>query len=160
MSEIQVTLAKALKLKNRLTGKLSSLQGEIQNYNSVRVEQEDVVNVKELFEQYDKAYNLLIHLKMSISRANLNINSTIIELGELKSKKTFFSCISTREGKETSYGDNEVIWVSYLKRKDIIQSNNLIEARIDQLQEDLDQYNWKTTIGLPEALFELLNQTV
>jgi|GEM_PF-6542197 len=31
----EITLAKALKVKNRLTGRLSKIQGDIQTYNSV-----------------------------------------------------------------------------------------------------------------------------
>ena len=41
----EITLAKALKVKNRLTGRLAKVQADIQAYNSVPEGQADQVNV-------------------------------------------------------------------------------------------------------------------
>ena len=44
----EITLAKALKVKNRLTGRLAKVQSDIQAYNSVPAGQADQVNVPAL----------------------------------------------------------------------------------------------------------------
>jgi len=44
----EITLAKALKVKNRLTGRLAKVQADIQTFNSVPAGQADQVNVPAL----------------------------------------------------------------------------------------------------------------
>ena len=46
----EITLAKALKVKNRLTGRLAKVQADIQAYNSVPQGQSDQVNVPTLMQ--------------------------------------------------------------------------------------------------------------
>jgi hypothetical protein len=45
-----ITLAKALKVKNRLAGRLAKVQADIQAYNSVPQGQSDQVNVPTLMQ--------------------------------------------------------------------------------------------------------------
>jgi hypothetical protein len=46
----EITLGKALKVKNRLTGRLAKVQADIQAFNSVPAGQADQVNVPALMQ--------------------------------------------------------------------------------------------------------------
>ena len=50
----EITLAKALKIKNRLTGRLAKVQTDIQAYNSVLAGQADQANVLALMQTCDE----------------------------------------------------------------------------------------------------------
>ena len=63
---IALSVAKCLKLKNRLVGRLSKVQEDIQLYNSVLQEQEGKVDILLLTKQRDEIAECLIVLKTNI----------------------------------------------------------------------------------------------
>ena len=65
----EITLGKALKIKNRLTGRLAKVQADIQAYNSVPEGQSGQVNVPALAKTRDELVEALIGLKTTISEA-------------------------------------------------------------------------------------------
>jgi hypothetical protein len=65
-----ITLAKALKVKNRLTGRLAKVQADIQMYNSVPEGQADEVNVTALMKTREELVGALVRLKTAINEAN------------------------------------------------------------------------------------------
>ena len=66
----EITLAKALKVKNRLTGRLARVQADIQAYNSVPEGQADQVNVPALMQAREELVGALVGLKTAINDAN------------------------------------------------------------------------------------------
>src|SRR5262249_18393461 len=69
----QITLAKALKLKNRLAGRLAKVQADIQAYNSVPEGQADQVNVPALLRTREELVGALVALKTAINDANREV---------------------------------------------------------------------------------------
>ena len=65
-----ITLAKALKVKNRLAGRLAKVQTDIQTYNSVLEGQADQVNVTALVQTRDELVEALVTVKTTINEAN------------------------------------------------------------------------------------------
>ena len=62
----EITLAKALKVKNRLAGRLAKVQADIQAYNSVPEGQADQVNVPALMQTREELVGALVRLKTAI----------------------------------------------------------------------------------------------
>ena len=63
----EITLAKALKVKNRLAGRLAKAQADIQAFNSVPEGQADQVNVPALMQAREELVGALVRLKAAIN---------------------------------------------------------------------------------------------
>jgi archaellum component FlaC len=142
-----MTLAKALKKKNRLVQKISSLQREVQSSNSsTKPEAERKISTIDSMVELEAKIEDLIKLKTSLFEASTPMRDTILRLAELKSRIGFLNSINTREGKEWTYGDRET---EYFAAYDILYVKSEVEKcekSIDDLQESLDRFNHTTEI--------------
>lgn len=78
-----ISLAKALKIKSRLTGKISELSSTISLYNSFLVEnKESMIDVRKLMERRENLVNALVELKTAMYKANWNIANSLELLRE------------------------------------------------------------------------------
>ncbi len=66
----EITLGKALKVKNRLTGRLAKVQADIQAFNSVPQGQVEQVNIPALMKTREELVEALMSLKTAINDAN------------------------------------------------------------------------------------------
>lgn len=156
MKKRTVTLAKALKVKNRLVGKITAVKQAIVNYNSVEqtAEKFDTAQALELYKQLTAH---LINLKDTISRANSSIQKLIYELAEVKGSAVFYATIPTRHGTFTQpYTDEKAVYVAKLRKPDMDTQITVLQARIDEIQDMLDEFNGKTTVTLEEELIEMV----
>ena len=94
----EITLAKALKVKNRLAGRLAKVQADIQAYNSVPEGQADQVNVPALMQTREELVGALVGLKTAINEANRETQRDIYALAEKKATAQFLGCLNTRHG--------------------------------------------------------------
>lgn len=151
-----ITLAKALKLKNRLAGRLAKVQGDIQTYNSVLKEQAGRVDVPACIKLYDQLQETLIGLKTKIILANSPIQETLIRMGELKAKMSFLDMIHVRDGAERhGYQNTEVVWVATLTKEKIDAERKTLETQIDALQDSVDSFNHTTKLEVPQSYLDL-----
>lgn len=151
-----ITLAKALKLKNRLAGRLSKVQEDIRQYNSVLQEQKGKVDVAALTKTRDEIMEGLIALKTTIIRANGPIQNLIIRQGELRSKIEFLNMIPTRDGTERhGYQNTEVVFVATLKKPDIDNEVRSLEKEIDTIQDQIDEFNHSHKIEVAQKTLDL-----
>ena len=146
-------LAKALKVKNRLVKKINSLQQDITGENSIRVDNERKIVVTELMETLHKTIEELIRLKIAIFAASTPMRENILRLGELKSRIVFLQGIDTAEGKmaeKDTYHrtSSEVEYAVEFDKLYIKEEVGQCEEKIDELQEELDQFNHKTDVEI------------
>ena len=94
----EITLAKALKVKNRLTGRLARVQADILAYNSVPQGQAGQVNVPALMKTRDELVGALVALKAAINDANREAQRDIYDLAEKKATAQFLAGLTTRHG--------------------------------------------------------------
>ena len=87
----EITLAKALKVKNRLTGRLAKVQADIAAYNSVPVGQAEQVNVQTLMKTREELVGALVSLKTAINDANREAQRDIYDLAEKKATAQFLA---------------------------------------------------------------------
>ncbi|MBV9125693.1 MAG: hypothetical protein JO112_20275 [Planctomycetes bacterium] len=153
----EITLAKALKVKNRLTGRLAKVQADIQAYNSVPQGQADQVNVPALMQTRAELVGALVGLKTAINDANREIQRDIYDLAEKKATAQFLAGVNTRHGPQPPVYPStiEVTYVAALKKADVDRLVAGLEKEIDQLQDRLDQFNHDHRIEVDGRTLEL-----
>jgi hypothetical protein len=151
-----IHLAKALKLKNRLAGRLAKVQLDIQTYNSVLQEQHGKVDVLALLEIREQIVEALVGLKTNIVLANAEIQHDLIRLGEAKSELTFVENLPVRDGLERhDFQNTEVMWVATLKKSDIDARRKKLEAFVDLTQDKIDAFNHNKELDIPQSWLDL-----
>jgi hypothetical protein len=157
--QVEIPLARALKLKNRLAGRLAKMDSDFETYNSVPAGS-DQLDMKALYADRSRLVALLIELKVAINAANHPVQRTIFELGELKSLVALLSKTSTHHGKKVEgYHGAEVEYVAQFRKIDVNREVRRLEVQIDRLQEQLDSFNHRTTIRLDPALLNEIEAT-
>lgn len=158
---MKVTVAKALKLKNRIANKINEVSASIQAYNSVISGQERPVDINKLMEKRSKLVDRLISLKTAINNANIPIQSTVYLLAELKGELSFLRSLDTTNGKQvsmTTWGDGDKVY-----EKDAVLDYAFVKGLIDQVENDidtnqdkLDNYNHRVEIDVSDEVFSLI----
>ena len=153
----EITLAKALKVKNRLAGRLAKAQADIQAFNSVPQGQADQVNVPALMQAREELVGALVALKTAINDANREAQRDIYDLAEKKATAQFLAGVSTRHGPQPAVYPNttEVNYVAALKKADVDGLVARLEKDIDRLQDRLDQFNHARRIEVDGRTLEL-----
>ena len=153
----EITLAKALKVKNRLTGRLARVQADIQAFNSVPAGQADQVNVPALMTARAELVGALVGLKTAINQANREVQRDIYDLAEKKATAQFLAGVNTRHGPQPPVYPStvEVHYVAALKKADVDGLVAGLEKEIDQLQDRLDQFNHDRRIEVEAHTLEL-----
>jgi hypothetical protein len=142
-----MNLAKALKVKNRLSQKIKDMQAEIQVENSKRADAERKISVLEIMNELTSAVNELIRIKIAIFVASTPKRESILRLGELKSKIIFLRGIDTTEGlSNQSYSSIETNYSVVFDNIYVKGEIQKCEEDIDEIQEELDQFNHSTEI--------------
>jgi hypothetical protein len=133
-----MNLKKALKEKNKLKGKLSDTYSRISRYNisdeGLTRPYDPIKLLEELMLQVEE----MVQLKTKIQIANTEVYDKIFRLAELKnvaSKIKYLSC--EREKSSTGF-----VYEASIKTKDRDAFIDKLEKEIEQIQEDLDEFNY------------------
>ncbi len=158
---MKITLAKALKLKNRFASKLGEVTNDIYQYNSVIEGQERPVDIMKLMDKRSKLQDTLVDLKTAINAANREVQSIIYTLAELKGEINFLKQIDTTNGKQVRaatwgdddkpYSKNAVIGYEFVQK-----TVEETEHEIDMNQDALDKHNHTVEIDLADERLALL----
>jgi hypothetical protein len=144
----KITINKALKLKNRLAGEVASLQNQVREENSRRVDQKTKPDVGAIMSNLNDKTETLMALKGSINRASAPIADLLVGIAESKGILSFYKTLPTREGieKSSNYGSNpvEVEYEAYMTKVDIQKAQDQIQQKINDTQDEIDEYNAQT----------------
>ena len=159
MEMAQISLAKGLKLKNRLVGRLTRLNQDIQRSNSLLQEQRESCTpeaFRVLLGTQTELREALIALKATIYRANQEIQEDIIRKDELKSLAQFYTSLNTMDGVvRHDFQNTEVRYVAIVKKPEADENLKKLESEIDAIQDRLDEYNNTTKISVPRRVLDL-----
>jgi hypothetical protein len=162
MAEIQVavqpiTLAKALKVKNRLAGRLAKVRADVRAYNSVPEGQAGQVNVPALLRTRGELVEALVGLKAAVSDANREVQRDIYDLAEKRTEAQFLAGVNTRHGPQPAVYPNtaEVRYVAALRKADVDALVARLEQETDRLQDNLDQFNHAHRVEVDGRTLEL-----
>lgn len=158
---MKITLAKALKLKNRLAAKLSKVTAQIQANNSIMKGKEREVDVLKMVEVRNEIVHALIFVKTQIYKANAGIQETIFTNAERKATIAYLNVLSTASGpqeREVRWGQDQKVveFDAVISYTDVQEATTKLEAEIDSAQDEIDAYNHDAKIDVPQAIFELL----
>lgn len=150
-----ISVAKALKLKNRLAGRLNKAQSNVTTYNST-LEGQGLPNIADLVKERDEIMEVLIALKTAIIRGNNPIQGAIIRQGELKSKIEYLNSIPTNDGVQRhSYQNTDVRYTAYIKKADVDAQVRALEKEIDGIQDKLDEFNHTAKVEIEQRWLDL-----
>jgi len=146
---MEITLARALKYKNRLVGKIAAVADTIKRKNSIIKGAEREVDIDDLAALRVKLIKNLVQLKTEINQANGPIISDIFQIAELKSEIVFLNNIDTNHGKANReyYRDAEPIeFEAVIRFGDVEELKTNTNKKIDAYQEKIDKHNHATVI--------------
>lgn len=151
-----ISLAKALKVKNRLAGRLTDTNSNIETYNSVLDGRKDTPDVLKLYDLRGQLVNALVSLKTAISDANTKQRCNLYEIEEVRGTITFLKGLNTKQGSEPTYGrEKDQVYVAALKKSDVDNTVKQLEGRLDELQDQIDTYNVTTKIEVSQEILDL-----
>ena len=147
---MQITLARALKEKNRIVGEINALKSIFSRENS-RVETEGKAqrSRQEIWDNITKRTEDLIALKAKIATANVDIYPLIEKMSELKGRVTYVQGLNTLEGVEEP-NQYQLARNPNAKAKTISAHFNIttvdqlvaaLQKEIGDLQDKIDEFN-------------------
>ena len=146
-----VTIARALKEKNRVAGRLAKARELVGAENSQDKSVPRGVDVAAMYDLAKMLRNRLIAIKSAIAEANKPIVSKIIELDEIKSEIAFLNGLDVKEGKfvTTNYGTRiESDIDAVIRKQQVLDEVTALQARADRLQDELDEFNATTKVEI------------
>jgi hypothetical protein len=146
---MNITLSKALKIKNRIAKEVKDLQTIIAQNNSYVTGNNPSFNVEDSYKELIVLRKKLGELKIKINSANAGMIEKMVEINELKSHITFLRTIDTKEGQvpASRYGDGNMIDKSVtFNAKQIKDKEKETQKKIDAIQDEIDRFNANTTI--------------
>ncbi len=143
----QITLAQALKEKNRLTGEIRRLWGLFQHENSCLENHTRSIDVEKTLQTIEHYTAKLVELKTKIGAANAAGNlKNMYLLEEAKNRMAKLNETNANEDGEREYVRSEGNYV-YVKRTAVFNEAKLLEMKrklqleCNALQDKLDAYN-------------------
>ena len=148
---MQVTLAKALKERSRLAGKLKRNFELINKENSKISGSQRSFDLNELHQECIQLHNSLIDVKKVIAKANAPIAEKLVEMDELKSMISYLRNVNTTIGWQSQgYGSEKVCYEVILGDAELTAEADQLQQRAEQLQDELDEFNALTKVEIPD----------
>jgi len=142
-----MTIAQALKEKNKKAAKLQKLWGRLQTNNSIIEGGKRVYEPTLVIKEIDELTSQLIDLKTRIHIASMDVRAKIFRMSELKNYLMKLREVSTRDGIVRDRYDSTVITMeAVFKVVDIDVLAEKTEDEIEKTQEELDIFNHQTSI--------------
>lgn len=149
----QISLSRALKLKNRVVHRLSQLDTLIVTYNSTPEDNQEY-DARDLYKARTALTAFLVELKTAINAANQPIQKFIFELAELKSLIVMLNKVDTKHGPTLEgYSGARITYVAQMRKREVDREIKRVEQEIDRLQDELDRFNYKTLINIDRSAF-------
>ena len=154
---MKTTLARALKEKNRIAGRLHHVQELVKKENRKIKDSPRALSPTDLAAEAERLSGQLIAVKTAIAEANAGIVGTIVELEEVKSLLAFFREVPADDDLEIlegRFGSQQTIvkWDVAMGKSALLAKRGELQARADALQNKLDEYNIRTKVTLPDGL--------
>lgn len=145
-----MTIAQALKEKNRLVTESKKTKEKILKYNQMPTDRERLYNITELYENYSAIQEKIVAIKAAIHTASEPIRKDIFWQSEFKDQITFLRGIPCENGTiRERYSSDEGHQVSSefnAKRIDVLITET--EKHIEAIQDKLDKFNHTTEVTL------------
>jgi len=137
-----MTIAQALKEKNKKVANIQKLWVKIDRYNSVQEGAERPYDITDLFTQVETEITELVKLKAKIHSVSEPIRESIFELSELKNLVQRVKSVDTTNGiSRNRFDSTSSLMSAVLDIKWQDEKIESLEAQIEKIQERLDKFN-------------------
>jgi len=146
-----VSIARALKEKNRIAGRLSKLRELVNKENSREKKIPRGIDVREVCDESRALTDRLVAIKSAIAVANQPIVGKIIELDEVKSEISYMNNLNVTEGvfQKGDYGRSVTeAYDAVIRKPKVLERIAELQDRADELQDALDEFNASTKIEI------------
>lgn len=149
-----MSIARALKVKNRVAARLGIIRNRISSENSMESTIKRTFDINKLIDEEKNLYDQLNAIKTAIAKANIEITDKLIAMSELRSKIEWMRSIPTKEGtfqESIRYNDAPIprTYTAILSGMDVIQETEAMQTRIDAIQDEIDEFNATKHIDIP-----------
>jgi len=151
-----MNIATALKEKNRITGRISVLQAQVYKFNTYTKGVDQDFNSNDLLVKLQEEWAFLIDLKTKITKANVGITDKLVRLTESKAELSFWNSFRNTGSSETKSNERkyidgewayvEVATVNTINSKTVQENVDRVQKQIEDLQDEIDNYNGTTKI--------------
>lgn len=142
-----MTLAQALKEKNKIAEKVTKFTKIIQGSNKVIEGSKRSYSVEGVLDQLIDAKRDLAVIKARIQKTNTPIQEKIFQLSELKGLVAMLKKLDCVGGKQTKgYSDNVVEYDVVFDELSRDNKVDELQEQIDNLQNEIDQFNHTTEL--------------
>lgn len=153
---MKMTLARALKEKNRLAGELNRCWDLVCRENSRREDVSRTTDIAELYNTIHVYREALIELKQKIGLANANNLERIYRMEECKNELRRLEGINTNEMSDfQEIGDSnykEFKRTVVFTAAQVHEMKQALQMECNNLQDELDEYNASTKIDFESPL--------
>jgi hypothetical protein len=147
---MKLTLAQALKMKNRLVSQIKELDTNIKVFN-IREDGTPVeYNTLDLFKQRLELTDKLVKLKTAIAVANQPIVGKIYEQAELKGAMALLKGVVTTGRRHRASDGTVTTFTPMIDNKFKDMAIKDMEVELDKLQDELDTFNHSTQIEIED----------
>lgn len=147
---MKVTLARALKERSRIAGKLKRNFAIINKENSVIRGNERSFDLRAIYAECLELYRKLIEIKQIIATANAPIVGKLVEMDEVKSLIAQLRSIDTTVGYvNQGYGQTNDYMEVVFSASEMTAEADKLQERAEQLQDELDAFNALTKVDIP-----------
>ena len=152
----KITLAQALKEKNRIAGQIRVLWEDLQQENSRREDESRAIDIRKTMETIELYTEKLIELKTKIAIANAGHIGNIFRLEECKAKMAKLTGVNTDETTVymPGYGTNgkQILRNVVITQQEIRSMQSKLQSECNKLQDAIDDYNARTRIDFETPL--------
>ena len=147
---MKMTLARALKERSRLAGKLKRDFEIINRENSMIEGSVRSFDLRLIYAECRDLHQRLVQIKKAIAAANAPIAGRLAEMDEIKSMISYLRGVNTSVGyKPRSYSNEKDLYEVVLGAAELNSEEESLQKRCEELQDEIDTFNAVTEIQVP-----------
>ncbi|MBR2838737.1 MAG: hypothetical protein IKE55_08140 [Kiritimatiellae bacterium] len=149
-----MTVARALKEKERIARKLAKAKELFATSNCVRADEEREIDIKETYESMRGLQRQYVAIKRAIAVANAGISPSLVEMLAVRAELAFYTNLRCRESEMSEEmvradGDGErmvrrrvkIVYNTFVNEKTRQEILENLTKRLDDLQDEVDNFN-------------------
>jgi hypothetical protein len=145
---MNITISKALKVKNRIAENIRKTDTKIETNNSIRADIGTEIDVLILFEHRKNLTNQLVEIKTAIAKSNFEIQDKIFRMSEIKGLISFLTGLNTTNGKvenrtfHRKESDPDVYeYRAAINANEVEKLVTEFQNELDTLQDEIEAFN-------------------
>ena len=148
-----MTIARALKEKERIARRLAQAKELFASSNCVRADEDREIDIKETYENMRNLQRQYVAIKRAIAVANAGISPSLVEMLAVRAELAFYTNLRCKESEMSDEltqldGDErpvrrrvKIVYDSFINAKARKEMMETLTTRLDDLQDEVDNFN-------------------